>query len=53
MLCKTNALHLSPQLDQFTYLTQLVRLCLVHITTISSYIQYWFLPILNGCPISH
>jgi Plant ATP synthase F0 len=32
MLCRTNALHLRPQLDQFTYLTQFIRFCLVHIT---------------------
>ena len=32
MLCRTNVLHLRPQLDQFTYLTQFIRLCLVHIT---------------------
>jgi hypothetical protein len=32
MLCRTNALHLRPQLDQFTYLTQFIRLCLVYIT---------------------
>jgi hypothetical protein len=32
MLCRTNALHLRPQLDQFTYLTQFIRLCSVHIT---------------------
>jgi hypothetical protein len=31
MLCRTNVLHLQPQLDHFTYLTQFVRLCVLYI----------------------
>jgi hypothetical protein len=30
MLCRTNVLHLRPQLDHLTYLTQFVRLCVLY-----------------------
>ena len=54
MLCKTTVLHLRPQLDHFTYLTQFVRLlCVLYIIFCITYygISYttFYVSLYNNC----